>query len=129
MLDIALFVPGDGGSGGKGIIASGDGGEGGAGGESRLSLSRRFSQDQYVGFSGKGGNGAKGGNGGAGGSGGHGARKIILQKKSEEDNSVDNNLSTNEENLLGLGKVKSYRHKKELVPERVPKLPITDFLI
>ena len=79
-------------------------------------------------FSGKGGDGAKGGNGGAGGSGGNGVRKIILQKKSEEENSitVEKKLPSNEENLLGLGRVKSYRQKKET---NFPKLPITDFLI
>ena len=77
---------------------------------------------------GKGGSGAKGGNGGAGGSGGDGVRKIILQKKSEKEKSVTDkeNSASNEENLLGLGKVKSYRQKKET---QFPKLPITDFLI
>ena len=116
-------MSGNGGTGGRGIVSSGDGGEGGAGGD----WSSQFPTHNLY-FSGKGGDGAKGGNGGAGGSGGNGVRKIILQKKSEEENSitVEKKLPTNEENLLGLGRVKSYRQKKETI---FPKLPITDFLI
>ena len=54
LLDIALCVPGDGGSGGKGIIASGDGGEGGAGGESRLVYQGGSLRTNTSGFQGKG---------------------------------------------------------------------------
>ena len=117
-------MSGNGGTGGRGIVSSGDGGEGGAGGD----WSSQFCPNTQFELSGKGGDGAKGGNGGAGGSGGNGVRKIILQKKSEEENSitVEKKLPTNEENLLGLGRVKSYRQKKETI---FPKLPITDFLI
>ena len=76
-------------------------------------------------FSGKGGDNAKGGNGGAGGSGGHGVQQIIIQKKSEKENSV-----TPEENVLGLGN-ESYRNDRQRQKKEThfPKLPITDFLI